>query len=74
MKQSKRLHFTNHFKNIIKDMKNAWNGNNAIIFLKAKESEFPKSVFKNKSDDLTNPIDIVGSFNNFFFCCNKHPI
>ena len=74
MKQSKRRHFTNHFKNIIKDMKNTWNGDKSIIFLKAKESESPKSVFKNKGEDLTNPTDIVGSFNSFFFRCIKHPI
>ena len=72
--KQKKNYFTNYFKNIIKYIKKAWKGNKSIISLKAKRSESPKSVFKNKGDDLTNTMDIVSSFNNFFLFCTKHSI
>ena len=36
MKQSKKLYYSNYFKNDIKEMKNTWKGVKSIISLKAK--------------------------------------
>ena len=75
MKQSKKLYYTNYFKNKIKDMRKTWKRIKSIISQKAKESESPKTVLKNKGEVLTNPIHIVSNFNNFFlFCCTTYTI
>ena len=66
MKQSKKLYYTNYFKNKIKYMRKTWKRIKSIISQKAKESESPN--LNNKGEVLTNPIDIVSNFDNFFFC------
>ena len=72
MKQSKKLYYTNYFKNEIKDMRKTWKRIKSIISQKAKESESPKTHLNNKGEVLTNPIDIVSNFDNFFFVLLHH--
>ena len=52
-------------------MKNTWKGIKSKIFLKAKKYESPKTIFNNKGEVHTKPIDIASSFNNFF--CSVAP-
>ena len=57
----------------MKNIKSTWKEIKSIIPLKTRETESPKIIFNGKGQFLTNPMDIVNSLNNVFFCCTKHP-
>ena len=51
-------------------MKTTWNGIKSLISLITSESRSPETIANNKSEVLTNPIDIVSSFNKLFVAPN----
>ena len=54
LKQSKKSHYNNYFRNNINNIKNTSKGIKSIISLKTKESGSPKTFLNNKGEFLTN--------------------
>lgn len=61
MKQSKRQHYNNYFKNNINNIKNTLKGIKWIISLTVRQSETPRTIINKKGEVLTNPKYIANS-------------
>ena len=65
MKESKKSYFINYFQNNLNDLNSTWKGIKNLISLKELPNVTPSNIF-DSDRSLTEPQEIVSSFNEYF--------
>ena len=65
MKKSKQAYYDKYFERNW-NIKNTWKGIKSLISLKTVASHVPTVLSLDNGDTITNPYDIVNTFNNYF--------
>ena len=66
MKKSKQAYYDKYFERNWNNIKNTWKGIKSLISLKTVASHVPTILSLDNGDTITNPYDIVNTFNNYF--------
>ena len=66
MKKGKQAYYDKYFEKNWNNVKNTWKGIKSLISLKTKASSVPTVLSRENGDVITNPYDIVNTFNNYF--------
>ena len=66
MKKSKQAYYDKYFERNWNNIKNTWKGIKSLISLKTVASHVPTILSLDNGDTITNPYDIVNTFNNCF--------
>ena len=66
MKRNKQAYFDKYFEANWNNIKNTWKGIKSLIILKSADSNAPTLLSLGNGDTITNPYDIVNTFNNYF--------
>ena len=66
MKKSKHVYYDKYFERNWNNIKNTWKGIKSLISLKSVASSVPIVLSLDNGDTITNPYDIVNTFNNYF--------
>ena len=66
MKKSKQAYYDKYFEKYWNNIKNTCKGIKSLISLKTKASSVPTVLSRENGDTITNPYDIVNTFNNYF--------
>ena len=65
-KKSKQAYYDKYFERNWNSIKNTWKGIKSLISLKTVASHVPTTLSLDNGDTITNPYDIVNTFNNCF--------
>ena len=71
MKKSKQVYYDKYFERNWNNIKNTRKGIKSLIFLKTVASHVPTVLPLDNTDNITNPHDIVNTFNNYFASITK---
>ena len=66
MKKSKQAYYDKYFERNWNNIKNTWKGIKCLISLKTVTSHVPTVLSIDNGHAITNPYDIVNTFNNYF--------
>ena len=66
MKKSKQAYYNKYFERNWNNIKNTWKGIKSLISVKNLASSVPTILSLHNGDTITNPYDIVNTFNNYF--------
>ena len=66
MKRNKQAYFDKYFEANWNNIKNTCKGIKSLIILKSADSNLPTLLSLGNGDTITNPCDIVNTFNNYF--------
>ena len=66
MKESKQAYYDEYFESNWNNIKNTWKGIKCLISLKTVTSHVPTVLSIDNGYTITNPYDIVNTFNNYF--------
>ena len=66
MKKSKQAYYDKYFEKNWNNINNTWKRNKSLISLKTVVSNVPTVLSLDNGDTVTNPYDIVNTFNNYF--------
>ena len=66
MKKSKQAYYNKYFERNWNNIKNTWKEIKSLISLKNLASSVPTILSLDNGDTITNPYDIVNTFNNYF--------
>ena len=66
MKKSKQAYYDKYFERNWNNIKNTWKGIKSLISLKTVASSVPTVLSLDNGDTITNPYDIVNTFNSYF--------
>ena len=66
MKKSKQAYYNKYFERNWNNIKNTWKGIRSLISLKTVASCVLTVLSLDNGDTITNPYDIVNTFNNYF--------
>ena len=66
MKESKQAYYDKYFERNWKNTKNTWKEIKCLISLKTVTSHVPTVLSIYNGYTITNPYDIVNTFNNYF--------
>ena len=66
MKKSKQAYYDRYFESSWINIKNTWKGIKSVISLKTVASIIPTVFSLDNGNTITNPYDIVNTFNNYF--------
>ena len=66
MKKSKQAYYDKYFERNWNNIKNTWKGIKSLISLKAVASHVSNILYLDNGDTITNPYDIMNTFNNYF--------
>ena len=67
MKKSKQVHYYHkYFERNWNNIKSTWKGIKSLISLKTVTFHVPTILSIDNGDIITNPYDIVNTFNNYF--------
>ena len=66
MKKSKQAYYDKYFERNWNNIKNTWKRIKSLISLKTVASNVPTVLSLDNGDTITNPYDIVNTFNNYF--------
>ena len=66
MKKSKQAYYDKYFERNWNNIKNTWKGIKSLISLRTVASHVPTVFPLDNGDTITNPYDIVSTFNNYF--------
>ena len=66
MKKSKQDYYDKYFEINWNNIKNTCKGIKSVISLNTVASSAPTVLFLDNGDTITNPYDIVNTFNNYF--------
>ena len=66
MKESKQAYYDKYFERNWKNIKNTWKEIKCLISLKTVTSHVPTVLSIDNGYTITNPYDIVNTFNNYF--------
>ena len=71
MKNSKQAYYDRSFERNWNNIKNTWKEIKSLISLKTVASSIPSVLSLDNGDTITNPYDIVNTFNNYFASTKK---
>ena len=66
MKKSKQVYYDTYFERNWNNIKNTWKGIKSLISVKSVTFSVPTVLSLDNGDTITNPYDIVNTFNNYF--------
>ena len=66
MKKSKQAYYNKYFERNWNNIENTWKGIRSLISLKTVASCVLTVLSLDNGDTITNPYDIVNTFNNYF--------
>ena len=66
MKKSKQAYYDKHFERNWNNIENTWKGIKSLNSLKTVASSVPTVLSLGNGDTITNPYNIVNTFNNYF--------
>ena len=66
MKKSKQAYYDTYFERNWNNIKNTWKGIKSLISVKSVTFSVPTVLSLDNGDTITNPYDIVNTFNNYF--------
>ena len=66
MKKKKQTYYEKYFERNWNNNKNTWKGIKSLISLKTVASNVPTVLSLANGDTITNPYDVVNTFNNYF--------